>query len=84
MGTMDDLEDKEFQMKVFSCNESDFPNLHDNIIRKQSSKISIQTAQNNFGEFAFSKLQQIKHKLIKHIKSFVFNPGSNHLFIIYI
>lgn len=49
LGTHEDTEEKEFPIRIYSCNESDFPQLHDNIIRKQSNKFSISNAQTNCG-----------------------------------
>ena len=36
----DGEQEKEEQMKVYSCSESDFPQLHENLIVKQTSKYS--------------------------------------------
>lgn len=45
-----DVEEKEYSFKVFQCEDKEFFQLHDYIIRKQTSKYSPLSAQQHYGE----------------------------------
>lgn len=49
VGFMNDVEEKEYSFKVFQCEEKEFFQLHEFIIRKQTSKYSPVSAQQHYG-----------------------------------
>ncbi|KAG1701194.1 Dedicator of cytokinesis protein 3 [Nymphon striatum] len=44
-----DSEEREFNLKAFQCNENDFYQLHDFLIKKQSNKYNLLSGQTNYG-----------------------------------
>ena len=61
-----------------SCSESDFPQLHENIIKKQNTKFNLSSSQSNYGElFGGHKSYCMWRKCC----SFVGNSNSNWTFI---
>lgn len=44
-------EEYEFTMKLYQCEEKDFYQLHELIIRKQNNKFTSLSGQGNYGEF---------------------------------
>lgn len=61
-----DAEEKEYSFKVFQCEDKEFFQLHEYIIRKQTSKYSPLSAQQHYGNserlMIFSYLAVVVHK----------------------
>lgn len=49
MNNGSDIEEKEYSFKVFQCEDKEFFQLHEYIIRKQTSKYSLLSAQQHYG-----------------------------------
>ncbi|XP_023241906.1 dedicator of cytokinesis protein 3-like [Centruroides sculpturatus] len=92
-------EEKEFTVKVYMCNESDFHQLHEFIIKRQNNKYNLLSGQPNYGlvlsiRLLHGELSQIrqetpllfKNLAITHKKGFsdVIMPGNINCFIRFI
>lgn len=75
---MNDVEEKEYSFKVFQCEEKEFFQLHEFIIRKQTSKYSPLSAQQHYGgtgidiavkllEGSFNKVAEENPLLFKNV-----------------
>ncbi|XP_074646963.1 dedicator of cytokinesis protein 3-like isoform X4 [Tubulanus polymorphus] len=67
--------DREFHLKVFVCNESDFPQLHENIIKKQNSKYSLSAGQTNYGILITERLLKGEMDVVKKDNPLIFTRG---------
>uniref|UniRef100_T1IUW7 Dedicator of cytokinesis protein 3 n=1 Tax=Strigamia maritima TaxID=126957 RepID=T1IUW7_STRMM len=65
-------EDKEFSTKVFTCNESEFYQLHEYIIKKQTNKCSPLPGQPNFGIVVSVKVLQGEMAQVRQENPLVF------------
>lgn len=69
---MNDVEEKEYSFKVFQCEEKEFFQLHEFIIRKQTSKYSPLSAQQHYGTSELNDLQFTISFIIQHRYSEIF------------
>ncbi|XKL62442.1 hypothetical protein PGB90_002275 [Kerria lacca] len=77
MNNGSDIEEKEYSFKVFQCEDKEFFQLHEYIIRKQTSKYSLLSAQQHYGgtgidislkllDGSFSKIEEENPMVLKN------------------
>ena len=60
-----DTDEKEFSFKVYQCEDKEFYQLHDNIIRKQNGKFNPLSAQQHYGKHhSVDKCTVVLRKLV--------------------